>query len=124
MFYGKRYLKEYGFIKVFRIVSKDGDTQYWATDVLDMQEEKRKELAKKAWKIEEYHRGIKQFCGVERCQARRNSVQRAHIMMSLRAFLRFEIQRITTGITWFETKLSITRNTVNKFIKNPIYALA
>jgi putative transposase len=117
------HLKEYGFIKVFRIVSKDGDTQYWATDVLDMQEEKRKELAKKAWKIEEYHRGIKQFCGVERCQARRNSVQRAHIMMALRAFLRFEIQRITTGITWFETKLSITRNAVSQFIRNPIYDL-
>ena len=98
------HLKEYGFIKVFRIVSKDGDQQYWATDVLDMQEEKRKELTKKAWKIEEYHRGIKQFCGVERCQARRNSVQRAHILMTLRAVLRFEIQRITTGITWFETK--------------------
>ncbi len=88
-----------------------------------MHEEKRKELAKKAWKIEEYHRGIKQFCGVERCQARINNVQRAHIMMALRAFLRFEIQRITTGITWFETKLSITRKAVNQFIKNPIYSL-
>ena len=80
------HLKEYGFIKVFRIVSKDGDMQYWATDVLDMQEERRRELAKKAWKIEEYHRGIKQFCGVERCQARRNSVHRTHILMALRAF--------------------------------------
>jgi putative transposase len=117
------HLKEYGFIKVFRIVSEDGDTHYWATDVLDMQEEKRKELGKKAWKIEEYHRGIKQFCGVERCQARRNSVQRAHIMMALRAFLRFEIQRIKTGITWFETKLSITRNAVSQYIRNPIYEL-
>ena len=117
------HLKEYGFIKVFRIVSKDGDTQYWAMDVLDMQEEKRKELAKKAWKIEEYHRGIKQFCGVERCQARRNSVQRAHILMTLRAVLRFEIQRITTGITWFETKLSITRNAVSQYIRDPIYEL-
>lgn len=88
-----------------------------------MQEEKRKELAKKAWKIEEYHRGIKQFCGVERCQARRNSVQRAHIMMALRAFLRFEIQRIKTGITWFEAKLGITRNAVSQYIRNPIYQL-
>jgi IS4 transposase len=56
--------------------SKVGDTQYWATDVMAMQEKERKKLAKKAWKIEEYHRGIKQFCGVERCQARRNDVQR------------------------------------------------
>jgi putative transposase len=117
------HLKEYGFIKVFRIVSKDGDTQYWATDVLNMQEEKRKELAKKAWKIEEYHRGIKQFCGVEKCQARRNIVQRAHILMALRAFLRFEIRKIRTGITWFETKLSITRNAVSQFIRNPVYEL-
>jgi IS4 transposase len=62
-----------------QIVSKDGDAQYWATDVLDMKEEKRKELGKKAWKIEEYHRGIKQFCGVERCQARRKMC-REHIL--------------------------------------------
>ena len=89
-----------------------------------MHEEQRKELAKKAWKIEEYHRAIKQFCGVESCQARRNNVQRAHIMMALRAFLRFEIQRIKTGITWFELKLSITRNAINKFIRNPMYSLA
>jgi IS4 transposase len=73
------HLREYGFIKVFRLVSKDGDTQYWATDVLDMQEEERKKLAKKAWKIEEYHRGIKQFCGVERFQARREITCREHI---------------------------------------------
>ena len=111
-------------IKVFRLVSTDEDAPYWAIDVLDMQEEERKKLAKKAWKIEEYHRAIKQFCGVERCQARRYDVQRAHIMMALRAFLRFEIQRIKTGITWFELKLSITRNAFNKFIRNPMYSLA
>ena len=118
------HLRQYGFIKVFRLVSADGDTHYWATDVLDMHEEQRKELAKKAWKIEEYHRAIKQFCGVEKCQARRNNVQRAHIMMALRAFLRFEIQRIKTGITWFELKLRITRNAINNFIRNPMYSLA
>jgi putative transposase len=115
--------KEYDFIKVFRIVSRDGDMQYWAIYVLDMQEEERKDLAKKAWKIEEYHRGIKQFCGVERCQARRNSVQRAHIMMAIREFLRFELQRIRTGITWFEAKWSITRSAVNRFIRKSIYIL-
>ena len=36
-------LKNLFFFSLIRIVSKDGDTQYWATDVLDMQEEKRKE---------------------------------------------------------------------------------
>ena len=117
------HLREYGFIKAFRLVSKDGDMQYWASDVLNMQEEEKKELAKEVWKIEEYHRGIKQFCGVERCQARRNEVQRAHIMMAIRAFLRFEVNRIRTGISRFETKMNIIRNAVNQYIRNPVYLL-
>jgi len=36
--------------------------------VLDMDESTREDLGNKSWKIEEYHRGIKQFCGVEKCQ--------------------------------------------------------
>jgi hypothetical protein len=47
------HLKAYGFVKVFRIVSKDGDTQHWVTDVQEMDEAKREDLAKKSWKIEE-----------------------------------------------------------------------
>jgi putative transposase len=65
------HLREYGFVKAFRIVSKDGDTQHWVTVVQEMDEAKREDLAKKSWKIEEYLRGIKQFCGVEKCQARK-----------------------------------------------------
>ena len=33
---------------------------------------------------------------------RRNSVQRAHIMMALRVVLRFEIRKIRTGIKWLK----------------------
>jgi len=29
------------------------------------------------------------------------------------------MQRIRTGITWFEAKLSSTRNAVNQFLKKP-----
>lgn len=116
-------LKYYGFIKVFRLVPSDEDTQYWATRCTGYEGRKTERVSKKFWKIKEYHRGIKQFCGVESCQARRNNVQRAHILMSIRAFLRFEVQKIRTGITWFETKWNITRNAVNQFIKEPIYTL-
>ncbi len=52
------HLKGYGFAKVFRIVSKDGDEEHWATDLINMEEPDRKELAHKSWKIEEYYRGM------------------------------------------------------------------
>ena len=50
---------------------------------------------------------------------KKNDVQRAHIMMAIRAFLRFEVYRIRTGISWFETKWNIIRNAVNQYMRNP-----
>src|SRR5450759_5393894 len=115
------HLKAYGFVKMFRIVSKDGDTQHWVTNVQDMDESKREDLAKKSWKIEEYQRGIKKLCGVEKCQARKEESQRAHIIFSLRAFLRLELQRIKTGISWFESTMKIRREAVTKYLNNTLY---
>jgi hypothetical protein len=74
-----------------------------------MDENKREDPGKKSWKIEEYHRGIKQFCGVEKYQARKKESQRAHVLLELRAFLKLEVQRIRNGISWFESKTKIYR---------------
>ncbi len=117
------HLKKYDFIKVFRKVSKKENMQYWATDMLDMDESEREDLANKSWKIEKYHRGIKQFCGMEKCQARKEESQRAHILFSLRAFLRLEIQRIRRGISWFESKVKILRVAVLEYLNKPKYNL-
>jgi hypothetical protein len=80
------HLKGYGIIKVFKLVAKDGDIEYWATNKVEMNEFERVKFADMAWTIETYHRGIKQFCGVERCQARKGRAQRNHIGLALRAF--------------------------------------
>ncbi len=117
------HLKAYGFIKVFKIVPEDGDIEYWATDVLDMDEPARERIGGYSWKIEEYHRGIKQFCGVENCQARNGNSQRAHILFSLRAFLRLEVERLKRGSSWFESKRRIIRRSIESYLKNPRYSL-
>jgi putative transposase len=113
------HLKAYGFIKVFKIVSNDGDVEYWATDSTEMKEIEHKVISKHSWKIEEYHRGLKQFCGVERCQARKSQSQRAHISFSIRAFLRLELTRLINGISWFESKRRIIRNAIIAFRSSP-----
>ena len=117
------HLKAYGFIRVFMIVTKDGDIEYWATDLLDMDEPKRKKLGLISWNIEEYHRGIKQFCGIENCQARKSQSQKAHILFSLRAFLRLEVERLRKGLSWFESKRRIIRNAIRAYIQSPTYSL-
>lgn len=115
------HLKGYGFIQVFKIVATDSDIDYWATSDLEMSDLQRLRFAESGWMIETYHRGIKQFCGVERCQARSATAQRNHIELALRAFLRLEYHCYVNGISWFEAKTSIIRNAVRAYLANPTY---
>jgi putative transposase len=113
------HLKGYGFILVFRIDTADGDTEYWATSELTMTMDERERVANQVWTIETYHRGLKQYCGVEGCAARKARAQRNHIGWAIRAFLRLEHHRITTGSSWFETKLAIIRPAIQQFLAGP-----
>jgi DDE family transposase len=118
------HLKGYGFILVFRIDTIDGDTEYWATSDLTLTMDERTELADQIWTIESYHRGLKQYTGAERCAARSARAQRNHIGWAIRAFLRLEHHRITTGTSWFETKLEIIRPAIQQFLAGPKALLA
>lgn len=69
-----------GRVKVFKLVTPDGDIDYWATNDLSLGELQRLQLAEFAWAIEEYHRGLKQCCGAERSQVRSSRAQRNHVV--------------------------------------------
>jgi putative transposase len=116
-------LKGYGAAKIFRTVREDGEIRYWATDDLTMDAKKRDELESTGWGIEVYHRGIKQCCGIEKAQARREEAQRAHILLSMRAFLRLEANRLVMAVSWYEAKLSIVRGAIRAFLAHPTIKL-
>jgi putative transposase len=120
----KVHLKGYGFVKVFKSVSKNGDVEYYATDDLDMKEKEREEISDAGWGIEVYHRGIKQCCGVERSQVRVAVKQLAHIALSLRAFLRLELERLRHGVSWYESKISVVRGAISSYLASPALTLA
>ena len=68
------HLHQYGFIKVFRVVHLEGDAEHWATDILGASEPDRKSFKDLGWNIEEYHRGIKQCCGIGRCEGQKKKL--------------------------------------------------
>lgn len=117
------WLPEFGEAKVFRIVTPDGDTQHWLTNDLSMSALDRIGVADHGWQIEEYHRGIKQHCGVERCQCLSAKAQRNYIRACLRVFVRLEWRRFSVGFTWFESKVSIIRQAVRDYLQNPLFNL-
>ena len=119
----RRLAKGYGFVKMFRTVSPDGDAQHWAASRLEMSPSGLEELSKRAWSIENYHRGLKQCCGVEKAQARSTRAQVNHISFSIRAFVRLEVHRLRTGVSWYEAKTDLIRASVRQYLQQPLYLL-
>lgn len=117
------HLKGYGMIQVFRTLTPNGEAKYWATNDLQMSHLRRVSLSEQADTIEQYHRGIKQFCGVERCQARASRAQRNHIGLAIRAFLRLECWSLKTGHSWQALKTAIIRTAVSAYLANPTYQI-
>jgi putative transposase len=117
------WLPGFGLVKVFRTAARDGGAEYWVTNDTGLDDVGRVVFAELAWSVEEYHRGLKQFTGVERCQTRMTRAQRNHIGWSIRAFVRLECHRFTTGISWFEAKMRIIRDAVRAYLERPTLTL-
>lgn len=123
------HLKGFGSVRVFRTDSKsgnaeDGDAKYWATKDLEMDEEERAGLARRAWGVETYHRQLKQYCGAERSQHRSAQAPHNHVLMPIRAFLRLEVHRLRTAVSFYESKAAIICEAIRAYLADPTHILA
>ncbi len=117
------WLKGFGEIKVFRVRATNDASEYWATSLLKMTEAERKTEAESSWRIEMYHRALKQQCLIERAQCRRLRPVMNHIGLCIRAFVRIESHCYRERISWIEAKTSIIRDAVKAYLSNPRYLL-
>jgi putative transposase len=114
----KVWLKEYGLVLVCKLVAKDGDITYLATDDLGLEDyEKFTGHFEKRWKIEEFHRGIKQTTGIEKCYSTLAGSQETHIFAAFTAFIKLEVKRIKEHISWYEQKAQTNRYLTFNYLK-------
>lgn len=75
----KEFPKEHK-VKLFRVVASDNRTDWVITNDLSQNStgDTQKACAIR-WKIEQFHRELKQVAGVEKCQCRKARIQRNHI---------------------------------------------
>ncbi len=105
-----------------RTVGKNGDAEYWATSDREMTIEQAAENALCAWQIEVYHRGLKQFTGIEKSQHRQET-HNGIIWLGFAAYCA-EVHRLRTGISLFEAKANIIRDAIRSYLANPDYTLS
>ena len=115
------HLRGYGFVKVFRTVAHTA-ADYWATNHLQMTAKRERTKPCRLWRVEVYHRALKQFTGVERAQFRGHGSQRNHIGLALRAFC---VWSFIAGalVSRFDAKMAIIRVAVRLYLAHPIYCL-
>lgn len=78
-------------VKLFRVVASNGDTEYVATnDISQSSTDDVKDVCANRWKIEEFHRELKQLTGVSKCQCRKARIQRNHMGSAILVWLRLK----------------------------------
>ena len=101
------------------IVSTDR-TDYVATnDLSQSSTDVTQQVSKVRWKVEEFHREIKQLTGIESCQCRKARLQRNHIACAMLVWLRLKNLAYKTGETVYQIKHNLLSNYLIEQLKRP-----
>ncbi len=90
--------------KIFK--NEDGSigTLYLITNDLDSDADRIYEVYQKRWRIEEYHKSIKQNASLEKSPTKVVRSQRNHIFASIIAYCKLEFLRVQTSLNHFALK--------------------
>ncbi len=77
------HLRGYGFVTAFKFVAKNDRIDYVVTNIEEPSPNDVEKIMKICWKIEVYHRELKQTYGLEHSQSRNARAQRNHIYVYL-----------------------------------------
>jgi hypothetical protein len=107
-------------VKLFRVTISTDRTDYVATnDLSQSSTDVVQEVYKVRWKIEEFHREIKQLTGIESCQCRKGRIQRNHIACAMLVWLRLKNLAYQTCQTIYRIKHNLLDNYLIQQLKRP-----
>ena len=107
-------------VKLFCVQVSTNRTDYVATnDMTQGSADGVRRASAIRWKIEEFHRGLKQTTGIEKCQARKQRSQRNHINLCIQAWMVLANAAKQAGITIYEQKNKPLRDYVAERWRKP-----
>lgn len=105
-------------VKLFRVTISTDRTDYIVTnDLSQSSTDVTQKACKIRWKIEEFHREIKQLTGIESCQCRKARLQRNHIACAMLVWLRLKNLAYQTCLTVYKIKHNLLSLLFNSAIK-------
>ena len=107
-------------VKLFRLVLSTKRTDYIATNDMaqDATQDTRNVCALR-WKIEQFHREIKQTTGIEGCQCRLARMQRNHIACAMLVWVRLKQVAQATASTLYQLKHRLLDDYMRSQLRSP-----
>ena len=107
-------------VKLFRVTVSTDRTDYIVTNDLSQSlTDVVQKVCKIRWKIEEFHREVKQLTGIESCQCRKARLQRNHIACAILVWLRLKNLSYQKGQTVYQIKHNLLSNYLIQQLKRP-----
>jgi Transposase DDE domain len=107
-------------VKLFRVTVSTNRTDFVVTnDLTQDSTDVTQEVCGTRWKIEEFHRELKQLTGVEACQCRKGRIQRNHIACALLVWSRLKTMAYQTGRTVYQIKHGLLSDYLIAQLKHP-----
>ena len=107
-------------VKLFQVAVSTNRTDYVATnDLSQSYTNVVEEVCKIRWKIEEFHREIKQITGIKYCQCCKARFQRNHIACAMLVWIKLNNLACQTGQTVYQNKHRFLFNYLIQQLKCP-----
>lgn len=107
-------------VKLFRVTVSTNRTDYVITnDVAQKSLDAVQQEYGFRWKIEEFHREVKQVTGIERCQCRIGRIQRNHIACAIMVWTCLKKIANAASSTVYQVKSGLLRNYLIQELKSP-----
>lgn len=107
-------------VKLFRVTVSTDRTDFIATNDLSQDStDVVQKVCKVRWKVEEFHRELKQLTGIESCQCRKGRIQRNHIACAILVWLRLKDLAYKSSQTTYQIKQGLLSNYLVQQLKRP-----
>jgi hypothetical protein len=107
-------------VKLFRVTVSTDRTDFIATNDLSQDStDVVQKVCKVRWKVEEFHRELKQVTGIESCQCRKGRIQRNHIACAILVWLRLKHLAYQSYQTIYQIKHGLLSNYLVQQLKRP-----
>ena len=112
-------------VKFLRVVVSTNRTDWIVTNDLaqDCMQGTQQACALR-WKIEQFHRELKQVTGVEKCQCRKARIQRNHIACAVLVWVRLTAIARKAGTTIYAIKQGLLSDYLRRELRSPSVSMA